>query len=193
MIGRTSLGQSGDLDESGAWNWLNDDYDATSTVPAVRRRARDGYPDCPFSAGGASGAGSGDCLGSSPSYYETLQAADVDGVAGDELLARASDGLRVRKWVPGRSGGRWDRLPTLTALAGARRRAAAGSVGVDPDGRHRRDGKQEVLALDGKALQAWSYDPVRQVVEPAAALDAARLGRRSVAVPPGVLLDDPDR
>ena len=53
-----------------------------------------GYPvlDCPFSAGGATGAGSGDCVGSSPSYYETLQAANIDGVAGDELLARASDG-----------------------------------------------------------------------------------------------------
>ena len=37
-------------------------------------------------------AGSSDCVGSSPSYYETLQAADVDGVAGDELLrAPATD------------------------------------------------------------------------------------------------------
>ena len=116
-------------------------------------------PDCPFSAGGATGAGSGDCVGSSPSYYETLQAADIDGVAGDELLARASDGLRVKKWVPGTSGGSWDALPTLTALAGAASSVPDGMWGsirtADIDG----DGKEEVLALDGKALQAWSYDP----------------------------------
>ena len=53
-------------------------------------------PDCVF---GGSGAGSGDCLGSSPAYYETLQLADIDGKPGAELLARASDGLRAKRFT----------------------------------------------------------------------------------------------
>ena len=165
LMGRTGGGISlWDLDESGAWNWLNEDYDFTPAgLPPFADAPSPGpsfpYPDCPFSAGGASGPGSGDCLGSSPSYYETLQAADVDGVAGDELLARASDGLRVRKWVPGPSGGQWDVLPTLTALAGAASGVPAGLWGSIRTGDIDADGKREVLALDGKALQAWSYDP----------------------------------
>ena len=56
---------------------------ASSTALLERRRVR--------------APGSGDCLGSSPSYYETLQAADIDGDGVDELVARASDGLRVKK------------------------------------------------------------------------------------------------
>ena len=155
-----ALGRDVGHRRSRAMELLNEDYDFTpdglppfgdaGTTPAIL--------DCPFSAGGATGPGSGDCVGSSPSYYETLQAADVDGVPGDELIARASDGLRVRKWEPGSSGGSWDALPTLTALAAraaASRRAMWGSIRTgDIDG----DGKQEVLALDGTALQAWSYD-----------------------------------
>ena len=131
---------------------------------ALRRWQRLRYrlvPDCPFSAGGATGAGSGDCVGSSPSYYETLQAADVDGVRGDELLARASDGLRVKKWVPGSSGGSWNLLTTLTALAGAASSVPDGMWGSIRTGDVDGIGKQEVLFLvpDGKGLQAWSYDP----------------------------------
>ena len=165
LIGRTDGGVSlWDLSALHAWDWLNEDYDFTAEgLPPFADHPSPGpsfpYPDCPFSAGGASGAGSSDCVGSSPSYYETLQAADIDGVAGDELLARASDGLRVRKWVPGSSGGRWDVLPTLTALAGAASGVPAGLWGSIRTGDIDGDGKREVLALDGKALQAWSYDP----------------------------------
>jgi hypothetical protein len=125
-----------------------------------------GEADCPFSVAGASGPGSGDCLGGSPSYYETLQTAGIDGEPGDEILARASDGLRL--WTWSRTGaantGEEDlifgaRLPTLTALAGAASSVADGMWGsirtADLDG----NGKQEVLALDGNGLQAWSYDP----------------------------------
>ena len=150
-------------------------------------------PDCPFSAGGATGAGSGDCLGSSPSYYETLQAADIDGVAGDELLARASDGLRVKKWVPGPSGGSWDVLSTLTALAGAASSVPDGMWGsirtADIDG----DGKHEVLFLDGKGSAGVVVRPHGRRVEPDAGLAGAGAGQRSVAYAPGVLRDDPDR
>ena len=48
-----------------------------------------GGMDCPF-------PGTFDCLGSSPSYYETFGTADLDGDGVDEVFARAADGLRVR-------------------------------------------------------------------------------------------------
>ena len=164
LTGRTSLGaELWDIDARGRWSFLNLDYDITPQgLPPFGDAPSPGpdypVPDCPFSAGGATGAGSGDCLGSSPSYYETLQASDIDGVAGDELLARASDGLRVKKWVPGPSGGSWDVLPTLTALAGAASSVPDGMWGSIRTGDIDGDGKNEVLFLDGKALQAWTYD-----------------------------------
>jgi hypothetical protein len=40
-----------------------------------------------------------------PSYYETLRVADIDGVAGDEILARVSDGLHV--WEMSGDGTNW--------------------------------------------------------------------------------------
>jgi hypothetical protein len=114
-------------------------------------------PDCPFSSNGASGPGSGDCLGSGPAYYETLRTANIDGKPGDELLARASDGLRVKRF----NGTGYDSLATLTDLAvppllSVTQPGLWGSIRTgDLDG----DGKDEVLALDGTALQVWSYNP----------------------------------
>ena len=166
MLGRSDLGVSLYDEVQGYWSWLNEDYDATvDGSPPFGDHPGSAdffYPDCPFSAGGASGDGSADCAGSSPSYYETLTTADIDGVEGDELLARASDGLRVKKWVPGPSGGKWDRLPTLTALAGAASSVADGMWGSIRTGDINKDGKQEVLALDGTALQAWTYNPTER-------------------------------
>ncbi len=127
---------------------------------------KSGGPDCPFSAAGATGAGSSDCLGSSPAYYETMRGANIDGVAGDELFARAVDGLRVYKWMPpaaGSTSGSFVRLATLgSPVAGSLTGKGAwispgqwGSIRTaDIDG----NGKQEVLALDGTALSAWTYD-----------------------------------
>jgi hypothetical protein len=115
----------------------------------------DGNPDCPFSAGGATGAGSGDCLGVSPSYYETLQPADIDGEPGDELLARASDGLRVRKW----SIDEIDNMPPLPDLAGDAASVQPGLWGSIRTAYIDGDKKQEVLALTGGGLQVWSYNP----------------------------------
>ena len=164
LTGHWALGAAmWDLDANGAWNFLNEDYDIElEGLPpfADSPEPGSGYPDCPFSAGGATGAGNSDCLGSSPSYYETMQAADIDGVTGDELLARASDGLRVKKWVPGRSGGSWTILPTLSALGGAASSVPSGSWGSIRTGNIDGVGGDEVLFLDhnGGGLQAWSYD-----------------------------------
>jgi hypothetical protein len=112
-------------------------------------------PDCPFSSNGASGPGSADCLGTSPSYYETLRVANIDGRPGGELLARASDGLRVKRF----NGTGYDSLATLTDLAGAAASVQPGEWGSIRTADINRDGRDEVLALDGTALQAWSYDP----------------------------------
>ena len=112
--------------------------------------------DCPFSAAGASGPGSSDCLGTSPSYYETLQAANIDGRPGDELLARASDGLRVKRW----NGSGYDSLATLHALAGAPGSIPPGVWGSIRTGDINGDGKADVLFVDAKGqLEAWTYDP----------------------------------
>ena len=135
------------------------DFRRSATMPAVPMSS---IPTARSRRAGRPGHGSADCAGSSPSYYETLTTADIDGVAGDELLARASDGLRVKKWVPGPSGGKWDRLPTLTALAGAASSVAGGMWGSIRTGDINKDGKQEVLALDGTALQAWTYNPTEK-------------------------------
>ena len=114
-------------------------------------------PDCPFSSNGASGEGSGDCLGSSPAYYETLRTANLDGLPGDELLALASDGLRVKQF----NGTGYDSLATLSALAlpgGVLSVLEPGLWGSIRTGDVNGDGKDEVLALDGIGLQAWSYN-----------------------------------
>ena len=163
LTGRTRVGAGlWDIDALGRWSFLNLDYDfRLEGLPPFADGSDSGYPDCPFSAGGATGAGSADCVGSSPSYYETFQAADVDGVPGDELLARASDGLRVRKWVPGSSGGSWNLLTTLTAPAGAASSVPGGLWGSIRIGNVDGIGWNEVLVLDpnGTGLQAWAYDP----------------------------------
>jgi hypothetical protein len=108
--------------------------------------------DCPFTRE------TQDCFGSSPSYYETMQAADIDGEPGDELLGRATDGLRVHWWAGPQSIGWLQSLPTLSDLAGpsstpAWRYATIQTANLDGTG------GEEVLALDGNGLQAWSYNP----------------------------------
>ena len=112
--------------------------------------------DCPFSRSGASGAGSGDCLGSSPSYYETLRGANIDGLEGDDLIVRASDGLRVRLLDTGDP--LFESNPTLTDLAGGAAAIQPGEWGSIRSGDIDGSGGDEVLALDAQGLQAWSYD-----------------------------------
>jgi hypothetical protein len=132
-----------------------------------------GTPDCPFSTSGDLLNGGADCLGSSPSYYETLQSADVDPRSGgcvprtrpcDELLARAFDGLRVYSAV--QSDSLAARGGTLTALGGSPLGdvIAPGMWGSIRTGDIDGQGGDEVLFLDrnGQGLQAWSYDPAQK-------------------------------
>ena len=112
-----------------------------------------GQQDCPF-------PGTNDCLGSAPSYYETYGTADFDGDRNDELYARAADGLRVKS-ISSVLGNR--RLATLTDLAGDASNVGyfilgAGIWGSIRTGNIDGAGGDEVLALDGKGLQAWSYN-----------------------------------
>jgi FG-GAP-like repeat len=164
VVGRTAVGVSAwDLaSTAGDWNWFTNPSFSPYSAPFTDQPGGQAQLDCPFSNDGATGPGSGDCLGSSPSYYETLQTANVipPGYGpGDELLARTSDGLRVRRWTCCFGPGWWpwitsqDPLPALGGAPSALQPGEWGSIRTgDIDG----DGTDEVLALDGKALQAWS-------------------------------------
>jgi FG-GAP-like repeat len=109
-----------------------------------------GESDCPF-------PGTSDCFGSSPSYYETLGAANFDGLGGADTYARAADGLRVysQNYYWG-----FAQLPTIGALAGAANLDQLLQPGLWGAIRHadiNGDGRDELLFLDGKGLEAWSY------------------------------------
>jgi hypothetical protein len=101
------------------------------------------------------------CIGSSPTYYETFGAADLDGDKVDEAFVRFYDGLRVKKLNA--ATGAWTALPTLTDLKGFgssineefENGLWASIRTANIDGR----GGDEVLALDLAGLQVWSYDP----------------------------------
>ncbi len=123
--------------------------------------------DCPFSRS------SPDCFGSSPSYYETLRFANVDGGTGDEMLARTSDGLLAFKLL---ADGKWQRLATLGDLKGSATELAQtpGRWSSIRTGDVLGNGRDQVLALDGGGLQTWSYDPKANTwtkVSPSAALN----------------------
>lgn len=105
--------------------------------------------DCPFNPQTT------DCFGSSPSYYETMQLADVDGQPGAELLGRQIGGLAVRLWG-GTGGWRPNGLPLLTDLAGPGSTAAS-LYGTIQTAQLDGTGGREVLALTANGVQAWSY------------------------------------
>ncbi len=91
LIGRDGAGVSSWGIGDGAWQRLDPSSAANATFSDGQ-----GSRDCGFDDGGD---GTNDCLGTAPAYYETLGLADIDGVPGEELLARASDGLRVRSYA----------------------------------------------------------------------------------------------
>lgn len=47
-----------------------------------------------------------------PQYYETILYADIDGAAGDEMLARGAAGVQALSW----NGSGWDSLPVNTVV-----------------------------------------------------------------------------
>jgi hypothetical protein len=111
-----------------------------------------GFGDCPFTAGGTA------CLGSAPAYYATLQFGDLDGNGAEEIIARASDGLRAYRYQ-GTFPGSWGALPTLSALADANGFTAARYWETIQTADIQGDGRAEVLARTKDGLHAWSYDP----------------------------------
>ena len=58
-----------------------------------------------------------------PQYYSTIQAADIDGQPGAEILGRFWDGMRVYKYNPpnggGIDGGSWSRIGTAGPFSDA--------------------------------------------------------------------------
>ena len=106
-------------------------------------------------------AATGTALGSSPSYYETLGAADFNGDGSDEVFARTADGLRVYSFN-GVLGGGFTALPTLTALGGAASSVQPGEWGSIRTGDILGNNRDQVLALDSNGLEAYSYQPSSQ-------------------------------
>jgi hypothetical protein len=106
------------------------------------------------------------CLGDSPSYYETLGVANLDGESdGDYIIARLRDGLHAYiadvyynsdkqdSWFGGTSRGD----PVLTDLAGDPAATPPGRWASIRTGDILGNGSDQVLAMDGTQLQAWNY------------------------------------
>src|SRR5262249_18159894 len=115
VIGRSGAGVNAETYSSaggGSWSLLPGSADITSAFAGDIFGDLPPAADCPF----AGGTSIYDCLGSSPTYYETFGVADIDGDGVDEIFARGADGLRVKKLDV--AAGTWTALPTLTDLAG---------------------------------------------------------------------------
>ncbi len=107
--------------------------------------------DCPFVSGGTA------CFGSGPEYYSTIKLADVDGSGRDELVGRASDGLRVYRYQGNVPNG-WAKLPTLSALSDAggwnQPKYYSTLQFADLLG----NGQQQAIARDKNGIVMWNYD-----------------------------------
>jgi hypothetical protein len=162
IVGRPRTGVVGLMPEDNAWlGWWDPDPDAPFSDISGR--------DCQFNnaPGDQTLPGNTDCLFMSPSYYETLQFADIDGDGAQEMLARANDGLRAYRFVyqnPPAADVVWVPMATLTGLAGAASDVPAGMWGSIRTGNIDGQGGDEVLFLDrnGQGLRAYSYDPVQK-------------------------------
>jgi uncharacterized repeat protein (TIGR01451 family) len=110
-----------------------------------------GEQDCPFTSSGSA------CFGDGAAYYGTIQLADIDGNGRAELLGRASDGVRVRRYQ-GDAPDAWGQLPTLSDLSDAngytKQQYWETIQFADVNGDHR----AEALARDKDGLNAWTYD-----------------------------------
>jgi hypothetical protein len=130
---------------SGGWTKINSIIPPFSDDP-------NGGQDCPFTTSAKT------CFGTGPAYYGTIQFADVDGDGREELVGRASDGLRVRRYRGDTPDG-WGHLGTLSDLSDANGYSAQKYWETiqfaDIDG----NGRAEALARDANGLNAWSYAP----------------------------------
>ena len=161
VVGRTGNGLDVLNAQGGNWESLPGSAQFTAPGPVANGVFSDvpGGPDCPFAGGG----GNGDCLGSSPSYYETLNAADFNGDGNDEVFARTANGLRAYTYNGLTSDGPpWTALPTLTALGGAASSVQPGEWGSIRTGDILGNNRDQVLALDSNGLEAYSYQPSSQ-------------------------------
>jgi hypothetical protein len=110
-------------------------------------------------AGGALPLSNGDGFNRDPSYYRTIQAADIDGDGLDELLSRASTGMiayrfntSTKQWTgpisnstPGLANDPWSDPAYYTTIKTAR---------LDPDKPAR-----SLLARGRTGVRTWYFDP----------------------------------
>jgi hypothetical protein len=90
-----------------------------------------------------------------PKHYSSIQAVDVDGRPGAELVARAADGMHVYHY----EHGSWTSLPTLTELSDAngwdQPRYNRTIQLADVDGRP----GAELIARGREGIRVWHYNP----------------------------------
>ena len=144
LVGRTVGGISVYKLKSGAWTLMNK-FSSPFTDESLQ-------PDCPFTIPGQT------CFGSGPAYYGTIQLADLDGDGPEELVGRASDGLRTLRYQ-GDAPDAWGRLQTLTDLSDANGYTGEQNWETIQFADINGDGRAEALARDSKGLNAWSYNP----------------------------------
>lgn len=149
MVTRTSRGLDFLYHDSGGWRAAGE---SAWWEPQAGGLFSDlhGGSDCPF-------PGTNDCLGSSPSYYETLGVANFDGTGSDDVYARAADGLRVYEYNFWSGLGQ---IPTLSALSGTPANIEPGEWGSIRTGDILGNGRDQVLAIDNSGLESWSYSNI---------------------------------
>ncbi len=144
LIGRDDVGISVYKLRSGTWSRMN-----RFSSPFTDELEQ---PDCPFTSPGTT------CFGTGPAYYGTIQLADVNGNGREELLGRASDGVRTLRYQ-GDTPDAWGRLQTLADLSDAGGYTAQKYWETIQFADINGDGRAEALARDQNGLGAWSYDP----------------------------------
>lgn len=143
LIGRDGTGVYAYKLRSGRWTLVNKRYQPFADQFELA--------DCPFVRGDQT------CFGSGPTYYGTIQFADVDGNGRAELLGRASDGLRVRRYQ-GDTPVAWGQLATLSDLSDANGWTPQKYWETIQFADINADGRAEALARGPQGLSAWSYD-----------------------------------
>lgn len=102
---------------------------------------------------------------SDPGAYDTIQLANVDGVAGDELIGRDGNGLWVERWNAER--GQWATVGSadggppallLDALGWGQPSAYKTIQTANIDG----DGRAALLARDGAGIHTYRFDTAAQ-------------------------------